>query len=133
MSMQTYCNPLSIPDVPDGRWLDTDLTHAEPTDYTNYRSISDPSVVYYDGKWILYPSYTVAWVTEDFVHWKHVDIGVPHLRYSPAVAQFRGKWYLAGHGMTELYCADDPLVPFAVCGQFTDAAGNVIAPVDACL
>lgn len=132
MCKQTYCNPLSIPDIPSGRWLDTDQTRTEPSGFTDYRSISDPSVVYHDGKWILYPSYAVAWVTEDFVHWKHVDIGVPHLRYSPAVVQFRGKWYLSGHGMTELYCAGDPLGPFTLCGHFTDVQGNVTAPVDAC-
>lgn len=132
MDHHTYCNPLSIPDVPSGRWLDTDLTHADPADFQDYRSISDPSVVYHEGKWILYPSYAVAWVTEDFVHWEHVDIGVPHLRYSPAVVQFQGKWYLSGHSMPELYCADDPLGPFSVCGMITDCKGNVAAPADAC-
>ena len=25
----TYCNPLSIPDVPSGRWLDTEQTGAD--------------------------------------------------------------------------------------------------------
>ena len=128
----TYCNPLSIPDVPSGRWLDTNQTGADPKDYKDYRSISDPSVVYHEGKWILYPSYAVAYVTEDFVHWKHVDIGIPHLRYSPAVVQFRGKWYLSGHSMPELYCADDPLGPFSLCGMVTDCHGNTAAPADAC-
>lgn len=128
----TYCNPLSIPDIPCGRWLDTNQTGADPRDYNDYRSISDPSVIYHEGKWILYPSYAVAYVTEDFIHWKHVDIGVPHLRYSPAVVQFRGKWYLSGHSMPELYCADDPLGPFALCGMITDCHGNIAAPADAC-
>ena len=132
MKQQTYCNPLSIPDIPSGRFLDTDQTRTDPRAYTDYRSISDPSVVYHDGRWILYPSYCVAWVTEDFVHWKHVDIGVPQLRYSPAVVQFRGKWYLSGHSMTELYCADDPTGPFTVCRHFTDVHGHITAPVDAC-
>ncbi|MBR4960016.1 MAG: family 43 glycosylhydrolase [Clostridia bacterium] len=132
MKQQTYCNPLSIPDIPSGRWLDTNLTRAKETDFADYRSISDPSVIYHDGKWILYPSYSVAWITEDFVHWKHVDIGVPHLRYSPAVVQFRGKWYLSGHSMPEVYCADDPLGPFTLCGMITDCHGNITAPADAC-
>ena len=132
MRQLTYCNPLSIPDVPSGRPLDTDQTRANPLDYSDYRSISDPSVIYHDGKWILYPSYAVAWVTEDFLHWKHVDIGIPDLRYSPAVVCFRGKWYLSGHSLTELYQADDPLGPFSPCGQFTDVHGQIMAPVDAC-
>jgi hypothetical protein len=61
-----------------------------------------------------------------------VDIGIPHLRYSPAVTQFRGKWYLAGHTMSELYCADDPLGPFTLCGHLTDARGRIAKPADTC-
>jgi len=132
MAQTTYCNPLSISDIPSGHWLDTATERMTPDACLDFRSISDPSVIYHDGKWILYPSYAVAYVTEDFVHWKHVDIGIPHLRYSPAVVQFRGKWYLAGHSMSELYCADDPLGPFTLCGHFTDVNGRIIKPVDAC-
>ena len=79
----TYCNPLTIANVDDGRPLDGSLSG----DYsiTDYRSISDPSVIYHDGKWIMYPSYHLAYVTEDFVHWHHVDIGIHDVRYSPAV------------------------------------------------
>jgi hypothetical protein len=132
MNQKTYCNPLPIPDLPSGRWLDTDLTKADPADYADYRSISDPSVVYDEGKWILYPSYAVAYVSEDFVRWKRVDIGVPHLRYSPAVVKFRGKWYLTGHSVKELYVSDSPLGPFSVCGEITDARGNVSPVGDPC-
>lgn len=132
MSFLTYCNPLSVADIPAGRWLDTNLSKVNPMDYADYRSISDPSVIYHDGKWIMYPSYAVAYVTEDFVHWKHVDIGVAHMRYSPAIVQFRGKWYLSGHGMPEVYCADDPLGPFTLCGMMTDYTGKTVAPADAC-
>ena len=56
----TYCNPLSIEDVKSGRWLDASLLGADERTRKDYRSISDPSVVYHDGKWILYPSYAVA-------------------------------------------------------------------------
>lgn len=128
----TYCNPLSIEDVKSGRWLDMSLGHKNERDYRDYRSISDPSVIFHEGKWIMYPSYSVAYVSEDFVHWKHVDIGIPNLRYSPAVVQFRGKWYLQGHGMSELYMADDPLGPFTLCGHMTDKNGNVMTPPDGC-
>lgn len=129
---KTYCNPLSIADVKSGRWLDAKLTKANERDFKDYRSISDPSVVYYDGKWIMYPSYSVAYVSEDFVHWKHVDIGIPHLNYSPAVVCFRKKWYLIGHGMTEMYVADNPLGPFKFLGHMTDSDGNIIVTVDGC-
>ena len=128
----TYCNPLSIENVKSGRWLDYDISGLDPRTGADYRSISDPSVVYHEGKWILYPSYAVAYVTEDFVNWRHVDIGVPNLRYSPAVVQFKGKWYLSGHGMSEMYVADDPLGPFTLCGHLTDHEGNIMKVPDGC-
>ncbi|MBO5257736.1 MAG: family 43 glycosylhydrolase [Clostridia bacterium] len=130
--MKTYCNPLCVADLPEGRWLDAALTRKDPRSFADYRSISDPSVVYHDGKWILYPSYAVAYVSEDFIHWKHADIGIPNLRYSPAVVEFRGKWYLNAHSASELYVADNPLGPFTVCGYMTDVHGNRIAPADGC-
>ena len=129
--MLTYCNPLSVKNVKSGKWLDTDLSKIG-LDCNDYRSISDPSVIYHNGKWIMYPSYAVAYVSEDFVHWEHVDIGIPHLRYSPAVVEFRGKWYLSGHGMSEVYCADNPLGPFTLCGHLTDAKGNRVCVADGC-
>lgn len=132
MPSLTYCNPLSVADVKSGRWLDADLTGADPADFADYRSISDPSVVYDGGRWILYPSYAAAYVSEDFVHWRHVDIGVPHLRYSPAVVKFRGKWYLTGHSVRELYRADSPLGPFVPCGALTDSHGNSSPVGDPC-
>jgi xylan 1,4-beta-xylosidase len=131
-NVKAYCNPLAIENIPSGRWLDTSLTGEDPHSLKDYRSISDPSVIYHEGKWIMYPSYAVAYVSEDFVHWKHVDIGIPHLRYSPAVVCFRGKWYLNGHGMSEIYVADDPLGPFTLCGHLTDINGNRMVVADGC-
>lgn len=126
----TYCNPLMIADYPDGKPLDTDK--GRDSDCPDFRSLGDPSVIYHDGKWIMYPSYRLAYVTEDFVHWHHVDVGVHDVRYSPAVVQFRGKWYLLGHSIPELYAADSPLGPFTVCGKMTDHTGKVRKFADAC-
>ena len=126
----TYCNPIAIENIASGRFLD--VFPENQKDYKYYRSISDPSVIYHNGKWILYPSYSLAYVTEDFVHWKHVDIGVPHTGYSPAIVQFREKWYLCGHNMPEVYCADDPLGPFTLCGKLTDMDGNLMRVADGC-
>lgn len=130
--MQTYCNPLSVTGVPSGRWLDAEQTGADPRSIRDYRSISDPSVIYHEGKWILYPSYSIAYVSEDFVQWKPVDVGLPHQRYSPAIVQFRGKWYLNGHAMSELYVADTPLGPFRLCGHMTSRSGERVTPGDGC-
>ena len=125
--MNTYCNPLMIKDLPCGKIVDKQYTYTP-----DYRSIADPSVVYYEGKWIMYPSYSLAYVTEDFVNWEHIDIGIPHLRYSPAIVHFRDKWYISGHGMSELYSADSPYGPFELCGHLTDTAGNRVFASDGC-
>lgn len=79
MQPKTYCNPLPIADIPSGRWLDVSMTKDDPRSMPDYRSISDPSVVYHEGKWILYPSYAMAYVSTDFVHWTYVDIGMETL------------------------------------------------------
>ena len=129
---KTYCNPLCVEKVGSGRWLDISICGLNVSDYKDYRSISDPSVIYHDGKWIMYSSYSVAHVTEDFVHWEKVDIGVENLRYSPAVVQFRGKWYLSGHSMPEMYVSDSPLGPFKHCGNLTDMHGNQMEVPDGC-
>ncbi len=128
----TYCNPLCVEKIGNGRWLDVSLGGMNVRNYNDYRSISDPSVIYHDGKWIMYASYSIAHVTEDFVHWDKVDIGIENLRYSPAVVEFRGKWYLSGHSMPEMYVADSPLGPFKHCGNLTDMHGNEMKVPDGC-
>lgn len=132
MMKPTYCNPLCVENIPAGRWLDTSLSKQDPKDFPDYRSISDPSVIYHDGKWILFASYGIAHVSEDFVHWKHVDVGVPNVRYSPAVVCFRGKWYLQGHGQSEVYCADNVLGPYTLCGNLTKVTGETFRAADGC-
>lgn len=129
----TYCNPIPVENMPEGRWLDASMTRVPLRSLTDYRSISDPSVIFWDGKWVLYPSYGVAWVSENFVDWKFVDIGVRDMTYSPAVAHFRGKWYLTGHTVPDMYVADSPLGPFVPCGKLTDANGSRITATDCCL
>ena len=130
--MKTYCNPLPISDIPEGRKLDMELVHGDPAMYPDYRSISDPSVVYDGGKWYMFPSYATVFVSEDFVHWKRVDAGLPDLGYSPAVVKFRGKWYVNGYCRSELYVADSPLGPYTLCGHLTDIHGGVMKPADGC-
>ena len=128
----TYCNPLSIEGVESGRSLDASCERIDDLrSIRDYRSISDPSVVYHDGKWIMYPSYALAYVTENFIDWKHVDIGIHDVGYSPAVVQFRGKWYLSGRD-GKMYSADSPLGPFRFCGDMTYADGRILHAPDSC-
>ena len=115
---RTYCNPMSLPNCPqgdDGAWLDTmDYTNEPETDY---RSISDPSVMFYDNKWYLYPSYDMAYVSEDFVTWKYNSVTPKKMGYSPSVIPHRGKFLMTSHSHG-LYISDSPVGPFEFLGNF---------------
>ena len=93
---KTYCNPLSMPCCPKGddTWAVMDFTGETPSDY---RSISDPSVLYYENKWYLYPSYGMAYVSEDFINWEHVRCEPYNMHYSPCVVPFGGKFLMTSH------------------------------------
>lgn len=107
LKQSTYCNPLNIHNLKSARRMESIIFNFPEGSIPDYRSIADPSVIYHDGKWIMYPSYSLAYVSEDFVHWEYVDIGIENLKYSLAVVEFRGKWYLTGWMMPELYVADN--------------------------
>ncbi len=124
---KTYCNPLSIPEIPRGvePWME--FTQEPKTDY---RSISDPTVFYHDNKWYLYPSYGIAYVSEDFAHWKHVEC-TPYEApgYSPSVVEHEGRFYMAVHSRP-LFVADTPVGPFECLGRFIYPDGREFCPTD---
>lgn len=128
---KTYCNPLNLPDCPRG----TDPPHV--MDFTgetvpDYRSVSDPSVLYEKGKWYLYPSYGMAWVSENFVTWKHVRTSPYNMKYSPVVVPFRGRYLMTSHS-NGLYESDSPLGDFNFLGDFILPNGEPFTPIDPAL
>lgn len=129
---KTYCNPLSIPSMPMG-----DNYGINPMKYTkepliDFRSISDPSVLYYDNKWYLYPSYGMCYVSEDFVNFRHVRTEPYNIGYSPSVIPHRGKFLLTAHS-NGLYIGDSPTGPFTFLGDFLKTDGTTIRPIDSAL
>jgi len=120
----TYCNPLPLPDYPRGRPC---RTHPELSDY---RETADPTVLYEDGVWYLYPSCGMAYVSRDFVNWEHVKIEPEDMGYAPTVVHYKDKYYMAASGVSELREADNPLGPFVPVGNFTDLSGNELRPGD---
>ncbi|MBE6572245.1 MAG: hypothetical protein E7656_08360 [Ruminococcaceae bacterium] len=128
---KTYCNPLSMPCCPKGddTWAVMDFTGEVPSDY---RSISDPSVLYYENKWYLYPSYGMAYVSEDFINWEHVRCEPYNMHYSPCVVPFGGKFLMTSHS-NGLYEGDTPVGPFRYLGDFIQPDGSEYRPVDPAL
>ncbi len=136
----TYTNPLSIPAIPRGKdaWYAAEhdmFSHEnKPANDTapDYRSISDPTVFYHDGKWYLYPSYGMAWVTEDFEHWEHHRTEPYCPKYSPCITQW-GDRFLLTSWCCPLYVGDTPVGPFEKMGDFILPSGETFVPCDPCI
>ncbi len=115
---RTYCNPLPLPDYPQGRacrlkwkggWLNGDAV-------VDFRETADPSVLYWQGRWYLYPSAGMAWVSEDFVTWKRQAMNIDDVGYAPTIVEHRGRFYLTACE-SNLYRADHPLGPWEDIGH----------------
>jgi hypothetical protein len=136
---RTYCNPLSIPDYPVGR-LVRDTPNGAPLDTSplwlldhkeQYRELADPSVIWHDGKWYLYPSVDMAWVSEDMgATWQHHPLNVRDIGYAPTVVEHRGRFLLMASG-SSVYESDSPLGPFKELGPIRlPATSGLPAQVD---
>lgn len=129
---KTFVNPLPIPNYPLGNWTQKPSPSMDrwlKGFRQDFRELADPSVIYHDGKWIMYPSVAMAYVSEDFITWKHVPIDPIKIGdgYAPSVAEHNGKFYLVGC-FSELYVADGPLGPFKSLGPITSQ--DVGEPID---
>ena len=132
MTKRLYCNPLPLPQYPRGRcsidqkekpnhhlWL-----QQAPRDF---RETADPSVIFEEGKWYLYSSAGMAYVSEDFCTWEHVRIEPYDCGYAPTVVKFRGKFLLTACG-APIYAGETPLGPFTEMGRMQLPDGEKIKP-----
>lgn len=123
----TYCNPLPLPNYPWGSWSREDKeSHWGFYNgvYHDFRECADPSVLFHDGKWYLYPSCGMAWVSDDFVTWRHASMNISDVGYAPTIMAFRDRFYLAASGDSPLYVACDPLGPWEPVGLIRDVHGQ---------
>jgi hypothetical protein len=136
----TFCNPLPIPNYPIGRaarnMLTGDPVGTEQLWYSEtreqFRELADPTALWLDGKWYLYPSADMAWVSSDLgATWQHHPLNnTRDIGYAPTVVQFRGKFYLTA-SWAELYVSDNPLGPFTSLGSLKiDPASGAAAFMD---
>ena len=132
-SPSTFCNPLPLPNYPIGR-MSRDITIGEPSDTTglwlvdrkeHYRELADPSALWLDGKWYLYPSVDMAWVSADLgATWQHHPLNIRDVGYAPTVVK-HGAVFLLLASDSALYQANSPLGPFTSLGrlQLPETAG----------
>ena len=118
----TYCNPIPLPDYPLGR----NCVRNDRNYERDYRETADPTVLYEDGKWYLYPSCGMLYVSEDFRTWTHLRMEPYDIGYAPTVVKHRGRFLLTACG-SELYASDRPEGPFQSLGPFRDEAGQRIS------
>lgn len=119
---KTYCNPIPLPDYPIGR----DCLLTDTPFRCDYRETADPTVLWEDGKWYLYPSCGMAYWTEDFTTWHHQPMEPYDCGYAPTVVKHRGRFYLTASG-APLYVSDSPLGPFHERGRFLRPNGEEYA------
>lgn len=119
LPMKTYCNPLPIPNYPVGRQARS-IVNGEQLDGNHwllgcadqYRELADPSVLWHDYKWYLYPSCDMAWVSEDDGGtWQHYPLNIRDIGYAPTVVKHDGRFLLLACG-SQLYSSPSPLGPF---------------------
>ena len=85
---RSTCNPIALPDYPRGRLSigkrpeTFGFLQSPPQDY---RETADPSVLFHDGRWYLYPSCGMAYVSDDFISWRHVRVDPYDCGYAPTV------------------------------------------------
>ena len=89
-------------------WL---LDHKE-----QFRELADPTALWHEGKWYLYPSVDMAWVSADHgATWEHHPLNVRDLGYAPTVVKHGGRFLLLASN-SALYAADSPLGDFRELG-----------------
>ena len=133
---ERYCNPLPIPNYPVGK-LARGINKGEPSDgglwlsehKEQYRELADPSALWFEGAWYLYPSCDMAWVSRDEGRtWRHHPLNVRDLGYAPTIVRHAGGFLLMGSG-SEIHRSDSPLGPFGPVGALKIPFGQGGLPV----
>jgi xylan 1,4-beta-xylosidase len=117
-------NPLPLPNYPVGR-LARDVTKGQPITAQGlwlvdraeqYRELADPTALWHEGKWYLYPSVDMAWVSADEGRtWQHHPLNLRDIGYAPTIVHHRGRFLLMSSA--EIYASDSPLGPFVSIGK----------------
>lgn len=132
MNSKTYCNPLSLPHFQQGQLSrhknQTDWGWRDPANKGDFREMADPAVLWFQGKWWLFPSCGMIWHTDDFVNWEFAPIEPFDIGYAPAVCLFSApdgeKWILLTACGSQFYRAQHPLGPWENLGPILNANGE---------
>ncbi len=82
-----------------------------------FRELADVSALWFDGKFYLYPSVDMAWVSEDLgATWKHHPLNVRDVGYAPTIVRHRDQFLLMASN-SAIYSSNSPLGPFVEIGK----------------
>lgn len=129
MNHPTYCNPLPLPEYPRGRLApskDTAWGWDDPL-RRDFREMADPTVLFHEGRWYLYPSGRMVYISDDFVTWRRVPMTPEDTGYAPTVVRFRGRFYLTACD-APVFVSDSPAGPFRELGTMTKPDGSALTP-----
>ena len=125
---RTFCNPLPIPNYPISMLFSRNVKKGQPDAGGNwifghqeqFRELGDPTALWHEGKWYLYPSEDMAWVSADNgATWQHHPLNVLRgLSAAPTVVRHRGRFLLADNRRA-FYASSSPLGPFEKIGDFS--------------
>ena len=103
---------------------DTKLRYVNPLTIEDTRSIADPTVLRFQGKYYLFLSGGFTWSSDDLVHWKHQPATMPagSRVTAPAAFEYQGYVYLTGND-TGLFRSRHPVGPWEYIGDFEDDQG----------
>lgn len=120
----TYCNPIALPNYPIGRFA-RDLKRGDTgPDWMwrlgykqQFRELADVTALWFDGKFYLYPSVDMAWVSEDLgATWQHHPLNVRDLGYAPTIVKHKDRFLLMASN-SAIYTSTSPLGPFEELGK----------------
>jgi hypothetical protein len=82
-----------------------------------FRELADVTALWFEGKFYLYPSVDMAWVSDDLgATWTHHPLNVRDLGYAPTVVRHRDRFLLMASN-SPIYAANSPLGPFEEIGS----------------
>ena len=132
---RTYCNPLPLPEFQRGTFcLDKKPSvHWQHDVMRDFREMADPTVLYWQNKWWLFPSCGLLWWSDDFVTWHHQAIEPVDPGYAPTVLASRDGWLYMTACCDKLWRSRHPLGPWELLGQIRDENGQVFRFADPAL
>jgi xylan 1,4-beta-xylosidase len=106
--------------------------YANPLAIDDTRSVADPTVLRFQGKYYLYLSGGLVWVSDDLITWRYEHVTMPAGHPTPTAPnafEYNGSIYLSGNDIG-FYKASNPLGPWTYAGDIKDASGKTMLLFD---